>query len=107
MTALDAVLTGEKDMAWRLHRTIKFTEQNIQNIKMPASDPTLSRWRRRWASRYRTLLDAGPFDGLIVFDAPDEETATALMLQLGSLGNVHTQTARAYKAAEMEESWQS
>ena len=37
----------------------------------------------------------GSFDGLIVFDAPDEETATALMLRLGSFGNVHTQTARA------------
>ena len=44
----------------------------------------------------------GPFDGCIVFDAPDDETATALMLQLGSYGNVQTQTARAYQAAEME-----
>jgi uncharacterized protein with GYD domain len=38
----------------------------------------------------------------VVFDAPDEETATALMLYLGSFGNVHTQTARAYNAEEME-----
>jgi uncharacterized protein with GYD domain len=44
----------------------------------------------------------GKFDGLLVFDAPDEETATALMLQIGSLGNIRTQTDRAYKAAEME-----
>ena len=45
----------------------------------------------------------GPFDGLIVFEAPDEETATALMLHLGSFGNVQTQTARAYQADEMEQ----
>jgi uncharacterized protein with GYD domain len=45
----------------------------------------------------------GPFDGLVVFDAPDDETATALMLHLGTFGNVHTQTARAYQAAEMEQ----
>ena len=45
----------------------------------------------------------GPFDGLVVFDAPDEETATALMLHLSSFGNVHTQTARAYEATEMEQ----
>ncbi len=44
-----------------------------------------------------------PFDGCIVFDAPDSETATALMLHLGSFGNVQTQTARAYQAAEMEQ----
>lgn len=44
----------------------------------------------------------GQFDGLIVFDAPDEETATAAMLHLGSLGNVQTQTSRAFRAAEMK-----
>ncbi|HUS40420.1 MAG TPA: GYD domain-containing protein [Pirellulales bacterium] len=45
----------------------------------------------------------GPFDGCIVFDVPDDKTATALMLQLGSFANVQTQTARAYQAAEMEQ----
>ena len=45
----------------------------------------------------------GPIDGVIVVDAPDDETATALMLQLGSFANVQTQTARAYQAAEMEQ----
>ena len=44
----------------------------------------------------------GAFDGLLVFEAPDDETATALMLQIGAQGNVHTQTARAFTAAEME-----
>jgi uncharacterized protein with GYD domain len=45
----------------------------------------------------------GPFDGVLIFDAPDEETATAAMLYLGSYGNVQTQTARAYRAEEMEQ----
>ena len=44
----------------------------------------------------------GPFDGLLVLEAPDDETATALMLHLGSLGNIQTQTARAFTASEME-----
>ena len=44
----------------------------------------------------------GPFDGVIIMEAPDEETATALMLHIGSFGNVQTQTARAFNAAEME-----
>ena len=35
-------------------------------------------------------------------EAPDEETATALMLHLGSFGNVRTQTARAFNAEEMD-----
>ena len=45
----------------------------------------------------------GPFDGIIVFDAPDDEIATVVTLHLGSFGNMHTQTARAYQAAEMEQ----
>jgi uncharacterized protein with GYD domain len=45
----------------------------------------------------------GAFDGAIVFDAPDDETATAAMLHLGSLGSVQTTTARAFNLVEMDE----
>ena len=44
----------------------------------------------------------GAFDGVIICEAPDEETATAALLHLGSLGSIRTQTARAYDAAEMQ-----
>jgi uncharacterized protein with GYD domain len=43
----------------------------------------------------------GSFDGLIIFEAPDAETATAAMLSLSSRENVTTQTARSFNAAEM------
>lgn len=43
----------------------------------------------------------GPADGVLIFDAPDEATATAAMLHLASQGNVETTTARAYDAEEM------
>ena len=35
-------------------------------------------------------------------EAADEETATAALLHLGSLGSIRTRTARAYDAAEMQ-----
>jgi uncharacterized protein with GYD domain len=84
--------------------TIRFTEQGIQNIKETctranAFKAAAKKMGVKVQDIYWTL---GPSDGLIVFDAPDEETATAAMLSLGSLGNVHTQTSRAYRAAEME-----
>ena len=44
----------------------------------------------------------GAFDGVIVFEAQDEATATAAMLHLSSLGNIRTQTARAFDTAEMQ-----
>jgi uncharacterized protein with GYD domain len=44
----------------------------------------------------------GAFDGVIFFNAPDDETATAAMLHLSAQGNVSTTTARAFDASEIE-----
>ena len=44
----------------------------------------------------------GPSDGLVIFDAPDDETATAAMLKQSSKGAVHTSTVRAFDASEMD-----
>jgi uncharacterized protein with GYD domain len=44
----------------------------------------------------------GAYDGLVLMEAPDEQAVTAVLLKLAALGNVHTQTMRAYDRAEME-----
>ena len=44
----------------------------------------------------------GGYDGLISFDAPDEETATALMVKLASAGNVQTHTLQAFPREGIE-----
>ena len=44
----------------------------------------------------------GDHDGLLILEAPDDETAAAAILHLGAMGNVHTTTCRAFTAAEME-----
>ncbi len=84
--------------------TIKFTPQGIKNVqdtckRAAAFKAAAKKMGARVTAQFWTL---GPFDGLVVLEAPDEETATALLLQLGSLGNVQTQTARAFTATEME-----
>jgi uncharacterized protein with GYD domain len=45
----------------------------------------------------------GIHDVVLILEAPDDETVTAAMLGLGSLGNVRTQTLRAFSSAEMTE----
>ena len=45
----------------------------------------------------------GRYDGVIIFEAPDEETATALMLAGCARGNVHTETLRAFDAGDMKD----
>jgi hypothetical protein len=51
-----------------------------------------------WDQGHRPLDQAGGD----LLEAPDDEAATAAILHLGAMGNVHTSTCRAFTAAEME-----
>ena len=86
--------------------TMHFTEQGIKAVRdtcdraaalMAAAEK--KKMGVKVTGLYWTL---GACDGVIVLEAPDEETATAALLHLGSLGNIRTQTARAFDAAEMQ-----
>jgi uncharacterized protein with GYD domain len=84
--------------------TMHFTDQGIRAVRATcerasAFKATARKLGVKVTGIYWTL---GAFDGVIVCEAPDEETATAALLHLGSLGNARTQTARAYDTAEMQ-----
>ena len=83
--------------------TLHFTEQGVKAARdtcdRAASFKAAARKMGvKVTGLYWTL---GAFDGVIVCEAPDEASATALLLHLGAQGNVRTQTARAFDAAEM------
>lgn len=85
--------------------TIKFTEQGIKAIgettrRAAAMRTAAQKFGVQVKEIYWTL---GVSDGLLIFDAPDEATATAVVMYLGSLGNVQTTTARAFTAEEMDQ----
>ena len=84
--------------------TVKFTAQGMSAIKETCKRATAVKaaGRKRGVKITDMFWTLGAFDGLLVFEADDDETATAFLLHLGSLGNVQTQTARAFTAAEME-----
>ena len=44
----------------------------------------------------------GAYDGFILFEAPDAQVASALLLKLTARGAVRTQTLQAFDAREME-----
>jgi uncharacterized protein with GYD domain len=44
----------------------------------------------------------GPYDLVSVFEAPDEETATAALLKVGALGNVRSTTLRGFSREEFD-----
>jgi uncharacterized protein with GYD domain len=47
------------------------------------------------------LWTMGAYDIVAIVEAPDDATATGVMLQVSSLGNVRTTTLRAYDADQM------
>ena len=83
--------------------TLHFTEQGVKAARdtcdRAASFKAAARKMGvKVTGLYWTL---GAFDGVIILEAPDEATATAALLHLGALGNLRSQTARAFDTAEM------
>ncbi len=81
-----------------------FTEQGIRNVK---DSPKRAQAFKDMAQKSGvTLKDIywtlGKYDIVAILDAQDDEAATALGLSIGSLGNVRTQTLRAFSGAEMQ-----
>jgi len=84
--------------------TIKFTQQGIKGIgettkRAAALKAAAKKMGVKVTASYWTM---GDHDGVLIFEAPDDETATILLLHLGAAGNVHTTTCRAFTAAEMD-----
>src|SRR5215469_1515994 len=83
---------------------IKFTQQGIKDIdhttkRVAAIKAKGKKMGVKVKEVYWTL---GDHDGVLIFEAADDETATTMLLHLGAMGNVHTSTCRAFTAAEME-----
>jgi uncharacterized protein with GYD domain len=45
----------------------------------------------------------GPYDVVLVIEAPDEQSATAFILEAGSLGNIRSTMLRAFDHKEMRD----
>lgn len=83
---------------------IKFTQQGIKDIDHSTKRAAIfkNEAKKLGAKVKEIYWTLGDHDGLLILEAPDEATATAVILHLGAMGNVHTSTCRAYTAAEME-----
>jgi len=89
----------------RFATTIRFTDQGFKAIqdttrRAKAFQAAAKKLGVKVVDLYWSL---GTFDGLLILDAPDSQTATAAMLQLSAEGNVQTQTTEVFTAADMEQ----
>ena len=83
---------------------VHFTDQGIRQIKQTTERATaLSVMASKLGVKIKDIYwTMGAYDAVFVSDAPNDEAVAALALNLGSLGNVRTQTMRAYPADEMK-----
>lgn len=84
---------------------VNFTDQGVRQI-------------RQTGERAKALVSAagkldikikdiywtmGGFDAVFIAEAADDETMTAFAMSMGAIGNIRTQTLRAFSANEMNE----
>jgi uncharacterized protein with GYD domain len=81
-----------------------FTEQGIRNVK---DSPKRAEAFRDMAKKCGvtvkdTFWTLGQYDIVAILEAPDDVSITALGLSLGTLGNVRTQTLRAFSSTDIK-----
>ena len=76
-------------------RTVKETMQRVQQFRTDCE--------RRGIRVRDVFWTQGRYDTVLSLEAPDEQAMMAAMLALGNLGNVRTETLRAFTENEMEE----
>mgnify|MGYP003413934570 CR=1 FL=1 len=83
---------------------IKFSQQGIKDIDHTTKRAALFKAEaKKLGVKVKDIYwTLGEHDGVLIFEAPDDEMATSLLLHLGAAGNVHTSTCRAFTAAEMD-----
>ena len=82
---------------------MNWTDQGIKAVKETVqrrdqADALAQKHGTRIEQVYWTV---GPYDLVSILQAPDDESATAMLVELGSAGNLRTTTLRAYDREEM------
>jgi uncharacterized protein with GYD domain len=88
----------------RLVVLIQLTGQGIENIAdtVRRADTFRRAAKKRGCKVVDQYWTHGSRDGVVIVEGPDDESLTALLLELGRSGNVRTETLRAFDRAEME-----
>ena len=81
---------------------LRFTQQGIQNIKeSPARVEAAKKLCQSMGAKMKAFyLVMGQYDAVLVVEASDDETIAKIGLAGGSLGNVRTETLRAFTEHE-------
>jgi uncharacterized protein with GYD domain len=83
---------------------IQFADQGIRKIKdtVKRGEAAIAEAEKMGMKVVEEFWTMGAYDAVVLFEAPDDQTMSAFMLKIGSLGNVKSQTLRAFRREEME-----
>jgi uncharacterized protein with GYD domain len=81
-----------------------FTDQGIRNAKdtMKRADAFKEMAKKFGVTVREILWTQGQYDIVVITEAPDDLSGTALNLSLCALGNIRTQSMRAFTPDEMK-----
>jgi uncharacterized protein with GYD domain len=83
---------------------VQFSDKGIQAAKQTTQ--RVADWAAKVQSMGMSIKQMswtlGQYDQVYVFEAPDDETAASVLLAGDLLGNIRTQTMRAFTASEMD-----
>ena len=81
----------------------KFTDQGIRNAKeSPKRAEAFKQMAKTFGVTVKEIFwTQGRYDVVTIVESPDELSAMALNLNLGALGNVRTESLRAFPMADM------
>jgi uncharacterized protein with GYD domain len=81
----------------------QFTDQGVRNVKESTkrAEAFKEMAKRAGATVKEVYWTLGQYDIATIVEAPDDAAVTALLLSVGALGNVRTQSLRAFSADEM------
>ena len=81
-----------------------YTEQGIKGIKdtVKRTSAVKELGKKVGVTMKESYWTLGQFDVVALFEAPDDATMTAFSLSVAKLGNVKTQTLRAFAPKDMD-----
>jgi uncharacterized protein with GYD domain len=81
-----------------------YTDQGIRTFKdtTKRADAVREAAKKFGVTAREFYWTMGSHDVVVVFDAPDDASMTALGMTIGSAGNVRTETMRAFSRDEMQ-----
>ena len=82
---------------------VTFTDQGIRQIRQTTERAKgLVNIAAKLGVKVKEIYwTMGAFDAVFAAEAPDDESMTTLSVSMGALGNIRTQTMRAFSADEM------